>query len=1099
MKYTTRKLKQSLFYSFYIFLTFPFCNSLKAQNGSPCYKPLAGVGKTVQAVQGGTVCVNCNIITNPAYITDASRTNYATVSNLASVAAGTGVSVRDTLTAYPAGWHAGYEIDFGSDVVTADLLSFVSIQTFNQGILQESRNISNGLRISLLSGSSGKVYLNFPTTQIFDEVRFIVSSAGTALSTLRVYYAMAFDPNCGTVDNNAVCYDQIAGSSVSVNFNGGLVSALASLANAGNITDGNKNSFSALTLPAGVALLSTPPFVGVKDDERIYPAGTRAGFVLNAGSSLLGAGVLSALSVQTYLHGQLQDDAPYSGGLLQVSGLGAGNALQEVSIATTKPYNEVRLIVAQTAAVNVGTLDIYYAFESGGACAVNCNAPLVNTTAAPAAYDLVTRDRNPGLGTYTTTGTYGLVSVGSLSGTANVLNNSLTDYATFSALLGITGGARITVESSNGSDYPTNTFAGFALSAGSGLLDLGLLNAITIRLYNNDGTNPVQTLSGASLLNLGLLGGGAINYIGGKATVPFDEMEIDINAGLLSAATDFHIYYPYVVRDDDNDGVSDCMEVCGTAANDAIDTDGDGIPDACDACSVMGPKSSVMDTDNDGVVNSCDADSDNDGIADVVEDRNGDGDPNNDDADGDGVPNYLDLDSDNDGINDIRESGMSKAVVALLDADNDGKIDAGVAKGSNGMANIIESNDSPVATISYALANTDLGSVPAGDNVPDFLDLDSDNDGLNDLIESGQTGIQDANGDGLADGPDRDGDGIMDSADGNDALFGDANDPALRNTDNDAVDNYRDLDCDNDGIFDSKEGYLPLNADTDVNGTVDGVDSDGDGIIDAADGNPGAFGDAGDKGAPDSDGDGIEDAIDLDSDNNGIFDTNERLNKDLDADDDGMVEGVDTDGDGILNVPELDNNNYFGGSAAAVLPVRLISFDAVKQDKSVLLQWKSADEKAFKQYEIERSADAKHYQTIGTVAATQKLAYTFADRAPGSGTNYYRLRMTDNDGSFSYSAVKTIMTDANAGSVTVVAPNPVHDHYYLQLNKPQTGSFKVEVTNMQGQVFFSRNVTLQNQSRIDLVRPEAAPAGIYQLVIQDLSTSKKQVLKLFFK
>lgn len=1092
----TPRLKQCLLFSLLFSL---FCNSLKAQNGSLCYKPIAGVGKIVQAVQGGSVCVNCNVITSAAYITDASKTNYATLSNLASVAAGTGVSVRDTLTTYPAGWHAGYKIDFGNDVVTANLLGFITIQTFNQGVLQESRSTANGLNISLLSGSSGKIYLNFPTTQAFDEVRFIVSSTVTALSTLRIYYAMAFDPNCGTADNNAVCYDQIAGSSTTVNFNSGLVSALASLANAANLVDGNKNTYSSLILPAAVALLSTPPFVGVKDEERIYPAGTRTGFIVNTGASLLSAQVMSTLSVQTYLHGQLQDDAPYTGGQLRVNGLGTGNALQEISMATTKPYNEVRLIVAQTAAVNVGTLNIYYAFESGGSCPVNCNTPLVNTAAAPTAYNLVTRDRNPGLGTYVTTGTYGLVNVGTLSGTANVLNSSLTDYATYSALVGVTGGARITVENSSGADYPANTFAGFALSAGSGLLDAGLLNAITIRLYNNDGTNPVQTISGTGLLDLGLLGGGAINYIGGKATVPFDEMEIDINAGLLSAATDFHVFYPYVIRDDDNDGVSDCFEVCGTAVNDAIDTDGDGTPDGCDACSITGVKSSVIDTDNDGVVNSCDADSDNDGIADVIEDRNGDGDPTNDDADGDGVPNYLDLDSDNDGINDIRESGMSKAVIAMLDADNDGKIDAAITKGSNGMANMIESNDSPTASINYTLANTDLASVPAGDNAPDFLDLDSDNDGLNDIIESGQTGILDANGDGLADGPDSDGDGIMDSADGNNALFGDAADPALRDTDHDGVYNYLDLDCDNDGIFDSKEGYLLSTADANVNGLVDGVDSDGDGIMDAADANPTVFGDAGDRGGPDTDGDGLLDAIDLDSDGDGIFDTNERLNRDLDIDDDGMVEGTDTDGDGIINIPELDNNSFFGGDAFTILPVQLVSFDAVKGNNSVSLQWKIADEKAFKQYELERSADAKNYQPIGTVAGTDRPTYTFTDKAPGNGTNYYRLKMVDKNGFFSYSVVRIVKIDTIAWVIPVIAPNPISSHYYLQFSKPQTGPFKVEISNLQGQVFFSRRLVLQSQARIDFTRPESVAAGIYQMTIFDLSTGKKQVLEILFR
>src|SRR4029079_18503703 len=63
------------------------------------------------------------------------------------------------------------------------------------------------------------------------------------------------------------------------------------------------------------------------------------------------------------------------------------------------------------------------------------------------------------------------------------------------------------------------------------------------------------------------------------------------------------------------------------------------------------------------------------------------------------------------------------------------------------------------------LVNTD------GDSVPDFRDLDSDNDSITDLMEVGSCGL-DANLNGVVDGPDSDGDGIMDSVDGNNYSFG---------------------------------------------------------------------------------------------------------------------------------------------------------------------------------------------------------------------------------------------------------------------------------------------------------------------------------------
>lgn len=160
------------------------------------------------------------------------------------------------------------------------------------------------------------------------------------------------------------------------------------------------------------------------------------------------------------------------------------------------------------------------------------------------------------------------------------------------------------------------------------------------------------------------------------------------------------------------------------------------------------------DSDGDGVADQNDLDSDNDSIADLYEaqaqsgtvlsnvDVNGDG--IDDvfgtgitvvDTDADGVPNYLDLDSDNDGVHDLDEAGFN-----VTDADNNGVID-GVNFGSNGLYNPLEtSNDSGIIKPIYVLADTD------NDGNYNAIELDSDNDLCNDVIEAGYL---DSNLDGL--------------------------------------------------------------------------------------------------------------------------------------------------------------------------------------------------------------------------------------------------------------------------------------------------------------------------------------------------------------
>ena len=207
-----------------------------------------------------------------------------------------------------------------------------------------------------------------------------------------------------------------------------------------------------------------------------------------------------------------------------------------------------------------------------------------------------------------------------------------------------------------------------------------------------------------------------------------------------------------------------------------------------------------------------DMDSDDDGIVDSFEDLNldGDNDPATDptDSDGDGFPDYLDIDSDGDGIPDNVEAQATAEYIAPsgIDANNNGLDDA---YETNGLMGIF-----PVDT--------------DGDNLPDYLDEDSDNDNILDEIEG-----HDHNQDGIADvvriGSDKDNDGLDDGFEGSISVDTDVNDEIdnpysqLPNTDGDEESDYRDTDDDDDGIE-------TIDEDINLNGNYLDDDSDDDGI-----------------------------------------------------------------------------------------------------------------------------------------------------------------------------------------------------------------------------------------------------------------------------
>ena len=264
------------------------------------------------------------------------------------------------------------------------------------------------------------------------------------------------------------------------------------------------------------------------------------------------------------------------------------------------------------------------------------------------------------------------------------------------------------------------------------------------------------------------------------------------------------------------------------------------------------------DRDGDGIVDTVDQDDDNDGIADRIELA---ADGSDRDSDRDGIPDRLDLDSDNDGIPDLYESGLFISVSGANIRVVNGRLLASV--GDNGLVDSIETTPDS-SFLSFNILNTDESD---GDIVPDYLDLDSDNDGILDIVEAGVSEIFDTNGDGRIDAsPGTVGnDGILDDLQLNNDLnccdldFDGVQDSIPRNTDGGDLPDFQDLDSDNDGINDIIEAG---SRDLDQDGRIDSFFDDAtqpDGVDDEIFIIP--------LTPPDSNGDGIADYIDFNTAN----------------------------------------------------------------------------------------------------------------------------------------------------------------------------------------------------------------------------------------
>jgi hypothetical protein len=107
-------------------------------------------------------------------------------------------------------------------------------------------------------------------------------------------------------------------------------------------------------------------------------------------------------------------------------------------------------------------------------------------------------------------------------------------------------------------------------------------------------------------------------------------------------------------------------------------------------------------------------------------------------------------------------------------------------------------------------------------------------------------------------------------------------------------------------------------------------------------------------------------------------------------------------------------------SISSSLPVKLLAFDAKKTaDRKAVLSWKMDPLEQAQDYEIWKSNDGTQFQRIGSVPVNTQATYGYTDPQILSGTNYYRLKMIEDNGAITFS--KTISVQYKETGLEVVS------------------------------------------------------------------------------
>jgi hypothetical protein len=162
------------------------------------------------------------------------------------------------------------------------------------------------------------------------------------------------------------------------------------------------------------------------------------------------------------------------------------------------------------------------------------------------------------------------------------------------------------------------------------------------------------------------------------------------------------------------------------------------------------------------------------------------------------------------------------------------------------------------------------------------------------------------------------------------------------------------------------------------------------------------------------------------------------------------------------------------------LPVKLLYFTAIADGNRVRLNWEAANEQGTVKYEIEKSLTGTNFSKIGTVLSRQlsQSAYVDFDNSPAQGWNYYRIKMIEKSGSFTYSPIRPVEFKKGLEQVRIF-PVPAQTVLNIQLPTSYVNKTQLQVIGVDGKFISSMKPT----ANMVVLNVQPLAAATYFLII----------------
>lgn len=178
-----------------------------------------------------------------------------------------------------------------------------------------------------------------------------------------------------------------------------------------------------------------------------------------------------------------------------------------------------------------------------------------------------------------------------------------------------------------------------------------------------------------------------------------------------------------------------------------------------------------------------------------------------------------------------------------------------------------------------------------------------------------------------------------------------------------------------------------------------------------------------------------------------------------------------------------------------ILPLQLQSFVGAMIDGETHLEWRTGFEENVSHFEVQRSADGVNFDAFRDVEAVGGILagaiYNEVDPLPFVGSTYYRLKMFDLDGSYTFSHLVEVRAQIELAGETKLFPNPASSRISI-ISAFADQARQVLIYDVQGRVIMRDKLAADqvlSSHNVETLQP-----GLYLVSI--VSQRKNEVLRL---